>query len=639
MADNILTYILELQDKISPKLKVINISNDKMLEKWSEIQVKMNAARKSMSDTGNSIGSLNEKIAALRMQREWIPGSNTAAIRATNHEIQRLEKEVQRLESLDGGKFKKWMNDITGSIPALVNPLSMIGTGMVLSVKKGMETELQKQNITSLLAGDVDAAETLFNQISEYGKKTVYDKAGLIDAQKTMMSFGLSGETAFKTLKQIGDIAMGDANKMQSLSLAFSQATSAGKLQGQDLMQLINAGFNPLQVISEHTGKSMSQLKDEMSKGQISAEMLAQAFTWATEEGGLFYQGAEKAGQTLSGRMNQMKDSVDEMLVAVFGAIEPILSPLVDFATKAISAIGNGISRVIGWLKKGRTGATVFGIALGSLAAGLVAMKVQALAAAAAVKIKAAFDAMATVSTLGFKAAMDALNLSFLASPIFWIVAAVVALVAAIAYVIYKTEGWGKTWHNVTEYCKLSFQQMGEWLRLKWLQIADFFMTGFETIEIGWYKLQSLWDSDAASAGLNKIQQARDQRAAEIADAQNKVDELAAKRQEMKVWEVTWNSDKKLSDVTGGVKSKLGINSQLADNVNGEGGGGGGGGDEAGKAANAVATGGTRNTQITINLGKMADITFNGSVGENAEDIEKKFEELFLRVLFMAQNA
>ncbi len=277
MADNILTYILELQDKISPALKAVNINNDKMLGKWAEVETKINAAKRSMSDTGNSIGSLNEKIAALRTQREWIPASNTAAIRATNHEIQRLEKEVQRLESLDGGKFKKWMNDITGSIPALVNPLSMIGTGMVLSVKKGMETELQKQNITSLLAGDVDAAETLFNQISEYGKKTVYDKAGLIDAQKTMMSFGLSGETAFKTLRQIGDIAMGDANKMQSLSLAFSQATSAGKLQGQDLMQLINAGFNPLQVISEHTGKSMSQLKDEMSKGQISAEMLAQA--------------------------------------------------------------------------------------------------------------------------------------------------------------------------------------------------------------------------------------------------------------------------------------------------------------------------------------------------------------------------
>lgn len=54
MADNILTYILEFQDKISPKLKVINISNDKMLEKWSEVQVKMNAARKSIPDTGDT---------------------------------------------------------------------------------------------------------------------------------------------------------------------------------------------------------------------------------------------------------------------------------------------------------------------------------------------------------------------------------------------------------------------------------------------------------------------------------------------------------------------------------------------------------------------------------------------------------
>lgn len=639
MADNILTYILELQDKISPSLKTININNDKMIEKWSEVETKINAAKRSMSDTGNSIGSLNEKIAALRQQREWIPASNTAAIRATNHEIQRLENQVQRLENLDGGKFKKWIKDITGSIPALVNPLSMIGVGMVQSVRKGMENELQKQNITSLLQGDVDAAESLFNQISEYGKKTVYDKTGLIDAQKTMMSFGISGESAFNTLKQIGDIAMGDAGKMQSLALAFSQATSAGKLQGQDLMQLINAGFNPLQVISEHTGKSMSQLKDEMSKGQISAEMLAQAFSWATEEGGLFYQGAEKAGQTLSGRMNQMKDSVDEMLIAVFGAIEPLLSPLVDFATKAISAIGNAISKVIGWFKAGGTGAIVLGIAVGALAAGLLALKIQTLGVAAAAKVKATLDAIATVSTLGWKAAMDSLNLSFLASPLFWIVAAVVALIGAIAYVIYKTEGWGKTWHNVIEYCKLSFQQMGEFLRLKWLQIADFFMTGFETIKIGWYKLQSLWDSEAASEGLNKIQADRDRRAAEIAEAQQKVDELAAKRQEMKVWEVSWNSDKKLSDVTDGVKSKLGLNNQIIDKVNGDNPDKGSGDSEAGKAANAVATGGTRNTQITINLGKMADINFNGNVSENAESLKSQLEEVLLRVLYSAQLA
>ena len=53
----------------------------------------------------------------------------------------------------------------------------------------------------------------------------------------------------------------------------------------------------------------------------------------------------------------------------------------------------------------------------------------------------------------------------------------------------------------------------------------------------------------------------------------------------------------------------------------------------------ATTTGGTRNTNVTINLGKMADVTFNGGVGENAEDMMRTLEECLLRVLYMAQNA
>ncbi|MGM9818333.1 MAG: tape measure protein [Paludibacteraceae bacterium] len=119
-----------------------------------------------------------------------------------------------------------------------------------------------------VFGGDVAAMEDLYGKIAEYGKNIVYDKAGLLEAQKTMMSFGISGEKAFSTLQNIGDIAMGDSGKMQSLALAFSQTTSTGKLMGQDLMQMINAGFNPLQVISDKTGKSMATLKDGADLGR-----------------------------------------------------------------------------------------------------------------------------------------------------------------------------------------------------------------------------------------------------------------------------------------------------------------------------------------------------------------------------------
>lgn len=638
MSDNVVTYVMELQDKISSKLKTIGIGTDTMLEKWSAVERTMNAANRTVKETGGSIGSLNQKIAALRTQREWIPASNTAAIRATNHEIQRLEKEVQKLESLDGGRFKKWINDITGSIPALVNPLTLIGTGMVQSVRKGMENELQKQNLTSLLAGDTAAADALFGQISEYGKKTVYDKAGLIEAQKTMMSFGLSGDKAFSTLKQIGDIAMGDSQKMQSLALAFSQATSAGKLQGQDLMQMINAGFNPLNEISKHTGKSMAELKDEMSKGQIGADQLAQAFQWATEEGGLFYQGAEKAGQTLSGRMNQMRDSVDEMLIAAFGAIEPLLSPLVDFATKAIGWLGEKIQQLITWFKEGGGWAKTLEIVLLGLAGGLLAVKVQTLAVAAAAKIKAIADGIATISTLGWKGAMDLLNLSFLTSPIFWIVAIIAAISAAIIIVAKRTEGWGETWGNLMDYIKLTFEQCGAWLHKKWLEIEDRFMTGFENIKIGWYLLQSLWDKDAATEGLAKIQADRDERAQKIAEAQGKIDELAEARKAIDIWQVKWKPKEAKEEG----KEKKGVMGTLTDAANSLFENNQGDGDSLGKSLNksatATATGGTRNTTVNINFGKMVEsINFNGGYEQNEQDVEQRLAAMLSRILGMAE--
>lgn len=160
----------------------------------------------------------------------------------------------------------------------------------------------------TLLNGNADAAERLSESITRYGSATPYDRTSLLEAQKTMMSFGLDADFAFQKLKNIGDIALGDKEKMKSLALAFSQATASGKLMGQDLMQMINAGFNPLEVISRKTGESIAQLKERMSAGGISAEELAEAFQTATQEGERFYQGAERAGATTAGRLEKKKE-------------------------------------------------------------------------------------------------------------------------------------------------------------------------------------------------------------------------------------------------------------------------------------------------------------------------------------------
>ncbi len=456
-----------------------------------------------------------------------------------NDAVKRIKSETDGLSSSFSNlsKFAIGFNQIT----ELVNK---VGQSLRKVVDVGAANELQKLNLTTLFKGNAEAADDMFARISKYGKETVYNKEGLLEAQKTMMSFGISGEQAFTTLKQIGDIAMGDGQKMQSLALAFSQATSTGKLMGQDLLQMINAGFNPLAVISERTGESMASLKEKMSQGAISSEMLAQAFQWATEEGALFYQGAESAGNTTEGKINQLNDTFNEFLINVFNQLQPVINAFIDLGTNVLNAIPGVLETI-------RTGfgniidvvSDFSGIIIGAAAAiGTLTIAINASNVSLALQelwlnVLIAKEKIQIALTKAWKAAQAALNLVLKANPIGLIVSAIALLAGAIATVVRNTSGWGETWESVHNYINKSLGQMGAWFRLKWLQISDYVLTGIEEIMRAWYKLQSLWDKDAADAGLAKMASKAEERAKAIAE-QKEI--LEGKRQDRKETTVTW---------------------------------------------------------------------------------------------------
>lgn len=636
-----MTYILNLQDNISDKLKRIGITNEQQLDTWARVQQQVNGASRTMQNMGRSIGSMNERIAALRAQREWIPASNREAIRATNHEIQRLEREIGKLEHLDGGLMKKWFRDIKAGIPALVNPLSTAMVGLGKSISLGMEEQLQRQNITTLMGGDMVGAEALFDKIAQYGKTTVYDKAGLVEAQKTMMSFGIEGERAFGMLKRIGDVAMGDKQKMQSLALAFSQATSAGKLQGQDLLQMINAGFNPLNEISKHTGKSMAQLKDEMAKGKITADDLAKAFQWATEEGGLFYNGAEKAGQTFAGKLGQMKDSLAELGVKVFNTLEPVLSWAVNFAAGCINVLSSvagglvrGFKAVVGWADRFRIVTIPLGAALLTLVA---VLKASAVAA----KLKAMWDSICAGATAMWTKVQVGFNLALLSCPITWIVVGIAALIAAIYVCCTKITGWGTLWNGVVGFMRESFKGFVDGVKLSFAAAVNGIMIGLDAIKLGWYKFKEsvgLGDSSENQGAIAKINQDIERRKAAIAEGAKKVrKDIGTAKDKLGEIELKWKKGDKASDK---VKSG-GVGEQLMALTGGSGEGAGVGREYSGAvgtSTQSVATGGSRSTSITINLKSLVEnIVFEGGIEESRSEVQRKVSETLLQVLNMAQ--
>lgn len=196
------------------------------------------------------------------------------------------------------------------------------------------------------LLGSQEKASALIAEIKAYGTVTPYDTEGLAQAARLMLSYGMSSSKIMPTLKMLGDIAMGDKDKLQSLTLAFSQMSASGRVCKEDLNQMVDAGFNPLQIISEKTGKSIGELTDEVSKGAISVQDIEQAFIDSTSEGGKFHNMVNNMSDSIAGKTAQMTDNWENFKASIGGLLKPAYLGAIQTTTSAIDAMTKAIERL-----------------------------------------------------------------------------------------------------------------------------------------------------------------------------------------------------------------------------------------------------------------------------------------------------
>lgn len=196
------------------------------------------------------------------------------------------------------------------------------------------------------LLGSQEKASALIAEIKSYGTVTPYDTEGLAQAARLMLSYGMSSSKIMPTLQMLGDIAMGDKDKLQSLTLAFSQMSASGRVCKEDLNQMVDAGFNPLQIISEKTGKSIGELTDEVSKGAISVQDIEQAFIDATSEGGKFHNMVNNMSDSIAGKTAQMTDNWEAFKASIGGLLKPAYLGAIHTTTSAIDALTKTIERL-----------------------------------------------------------------------------------------------------------------------------------------------------------------------------------------------------------------------------------------------------------------------------------------------------
>lgn len=359
-----------------------------------------------------------------------------------NAELRAKLKESQGL--LQG--FKTSLGGILGGA-ALGVSMKSLGDYALNSAKAFEQASIS----FNVLLGSEERAAKLVNDIQDLANVTPMTSSGLQENAKLLLNFNAVAEDEIiPTLRMLGDITGGDQVKMDSMTLAFAQCASAGRLMGQDLLQMVNAGFNPLQIISEKTGKSLADLKEEMSEGKISVDMVKQAFKDATSEGGRFYGMMEAQSQSKAGLEATRADSFEILGRTIAERALPALKEFDQAQIDAANSATEYVKTLYDWMDVNNQTLNAVkntSIALLSAVTAFTATKKGAEIAAAAIEYFRYQQALARTETTALALAMQGklvlatraliaqfrtLTATMLANPWTWVAVAIAGVTAAV---------------------------------------------------------------------------------------------------------------------------------------------------------------------------------------------------------------
>jgi tape measure domain-containing protein len=194
-----------------------------------------------------------------------------------------------------------------------------------------------------VILGDAAEASKLYQQLRQIAVQSNQTSDAVIRSAVTMAQFGVSASNLAPAMERITQIAAGNAERLQSLSLAYAQVAAAGRLTGQETLQFVNAGFSPLAEIARTTGKDMRTLRKEMEEGLITFDMVTESLITATSEGGRFAGMNLKLSKELSGSMSRYNDGFKRLQESI-GALSEMRA-IIDLLAESFKSLAEKLDQ------------------------------------------------------------------------------------------------------------------------------------------------------------------------------------------------------------------------------------------------------------------------------------------------------
>jgi hypothetical protein len=600
---NIVEFVVKLKDMGSSQLMQIGKTGVNSFGKIQESMDKLTGRSKVL---GQSVNDLDRKLSELTRTRNLsLDGSQITRI---NSEIDKLQAKKDRLTNSGSARGGLGSFFRTGLALAGIGSIAYLGKDIM---QAGIERQM---NLTALqtLVGKNDG-NLLNSQLLDYAKRSIYGSE-VFNEGKIMAASGVKANNIMPLINMLGDIGMGNKERMQSLALAFSEASTRGSLTGINERMFLQGGlFNPLQQLHLMSGRSMADLKKDMEKGKISINELVKAMQYATGPMGKYYHMMQNLQNTPAGKWTAFTGTVRTLAGTIGLELLPALGHVTDFLTGLINNKGE-----------------LYGIvaAIGAMTAAWGIYKIAVNGAAIAEGIA---EALA-----------------------YWPVALVGAIAGAITYLCYKYESWANSMKAIWEISKsflnvmkIAFTSFAETIEYIFKNLFDNIMNGIDMHIIKAVTKMIKGDGDGALKELENIGQTskkqkreREQRTEEYLQTQQwNAYNLGFAITNFKS---TWEDNIKKIHFDTKVNPNAGNNpiSSFIDNFkSGYQPDSGSGGNAAKETSAAISGGGVRS--ITINVAKFQDKTeiHTANLKEGAADLEKIFEDMFLRVVGSAAIA
>ena len=309
----------EINRLLSLMRALINIKGRLNSENWKD----------SLGMLGN-IGSGHDTTLASRVLQDQ---------KAVNREVQRgieLEQKRQQEIAQTAAKVQSDLvrgferaNSHAGKLNSTVQDLKslFLQGGLVFGAQQfamsiittGGEMEKQHIALQSIL-GDMQNANTMFNQIKELALNSPFTFSELNRDVKQLAAYGVEYDQLYDTTKRLADMSSGLGVSFDRIALAFGQVQARGWLDGKELRQIAYAGIPLLNKLSEFYSKqegrnvSTSEIKTRISNREVSFDDVKSIFWQMTDAGGQFYNMQQVLSETLLGRYNKLKDAWEIML-------------------------------------------------------------------------------------------------------------------------------------------------------------------------------------------------------------------------------------------------------------------------------------------------------------------------------------